>query len=220
MKTRVLGDLTISAVGLGCMGMSEFYGPRNDAEALATLRRALDHGDDLLPERSYPQGVDFEPAPERQLAFDRALLGAALERRTPVLAICYGMQLLALAAGGALHYDVSTDVPEAGPHRLPERDGRHPLHIATGTRLAAILGEDAGPVNSLHHQAVARPGEGARVCGVAGDGLIEAIELEGETFAIGVQWHPEKLDGPHRERLFAAFAAACGAPGRMDPAAK
>jgi gamma-glutamyl-gamma-aminobutyrate hydrolase PuuD len=166
-------------------------------------------GDDLLPERPYPPEVVFDPTPERQLAFDRALLAAALERRVPVLAICYGMQLLALARGGTLHYDVATDVPEAGPHRLSGRDGRHGLRITPGSRLASILGQDPGPVNSRHHQAVAEPGAGARVCAVAEDGLVEAIELEGEPFAIGVQWHPETLDGAHRERLFGAFSLAC-----------
>src|SRR5262249_43258436 len=78
----------------------------------------LPGGGDFPPDRSYPAGVAFDPTPARQIDFDRALLAAALERDRPVLAICYGMQLLALHCGGALHFDVATDVPGAGEHRL------------------------------------------------------------------------------------------------------
>ena len=83
------------------------------------------------------------------------------------------------------------------------------------TRLASVLGEAPGPVNSLHHQAVANPGEQLRVAACAGDGLIEAVELCGDAgFCVGVQWHPEKMQGPHRLRLFSAFVASCEAARR------
>jgi putative glutamine amidotransferase len=63
-------------------------------------------------------------------------------------------------------------------------------------------------VNSLHHQGVADPGV-LRVAARAEDGVIEAVEGEGARFCVGVQWHPEKMEGPHRDRLFAAFVDAC-----------
>jgi putative glutamine amidotransferase len=119
------------------------------------------------------------------------------------------MQLLALHAGGRLHYDVATDLPGAAEHRLDEATGRHGLRLEPGTRLAGLLGGEPGPVNSLHHQAVAEPGAGLRVAARSEDGLIEAVEATGASFCVGVQWHPEKLSGPHRERLFEAFVAAC-----------
>jgi putative glutamine amidotransferase len=64
-------------------------------------------------------------------------------------------------------------------------------------------------VNSLHHQGVAEPGDGLRVSARAEDGVVEAVEAEKGPFCVGVQWHPEKMEGPHRDRLFAAFVAAC-----------
>jgi putative glutamine amidotransferase len=167
-------------------------------------------GDDLPAAREYPSGVEFDLAPEKQLDFDRRLLEGALERRLPVLGICYGMQLMAAVRGGALLYDIATDFPQAGPHQLSEIDERHALRIEAGTRVSAALGETPPPVNSLHHQGVESPGAGMRIAARAEDGLIEAIEDESQRFCVGVQWHPEKLTGIHRDGLFGAFIAACG----------
>jgi putative glutamine amidotransferase len=165
-------------------------------------------GDDFAPDRPYPASVHFDLVPPRQLAFDRDLLAAALARGIPVLGICYGMQLLALHCGGRLYYDLATDVPGAAEHRLPEAHGRHPLRVARGSRVATLTGDEPAPVNSLHHQAVAEPGA-ARATAWSHDGVIEAIEVTGDRFAVGLQWHPEKLDALHRERVFRGFAEAC-----------
>ena len=78
-----------------------------------------------------------------------------------------------------------------------------------GSRLASALGRDRCPVNSRHHQGVAEPGPGLRVCARADDGTIEAVEAEGSDFTLGVQWHPESLEAEHRARLFGAFVSAC-----------
>ncbi len=116
-----------------------------------------------------------------------------------------------LHQGGSLLYDIPTDRPDAGSHRLPEPDGRHALNVEPGSQLAGVLGKSPGPVNSAHHQAVDEPGEGMRVSARAGDGLVEAIESTGSGFCVGVQWHPEKMHEAHRQRLFGAFTAACAA---------
>jgi putative glutamine amidotransferase len=192
-------------------GLPVYLPLQGDAEAL--LERLdgllLPGGDDFPPPRPYPPGVRFQSVSKAQLEFDGRLLAGALARRLPLLAICYGMQLLALEGGGRLHYDLATDLPGAGEHRLDEATGRHGLRLEAGTRLARLLGADPGPVNSLHHQAVSDPGRRLRVAARSEDGLIEALERPGEGFCIGVQWHPEKLEGPHRERLFGAFVEAC-----------
>jgi putative glutamine amidotransferase len=168
----------------------------------------LPGGGDFAPPRGYPAGVAFDVVPSRQLEFDDALLAAALERNRPVLGICYGMQLLALHSAGSLHFDVATDLPRASEHRFADPGARHGVEVEPGSRLRDVLGADRASVNSRHHQAVADAGH-ARVSARSDDGLVEAIELSGARFALGVQWHPESLDAGHRERLFGAFVRAC-----------
>ena len=167
-------------------------------------------GDDLPPPRRLAAGIELDLVPEEQLAFDRALVSGALTRGLPLFGICYGMQLLALACGGELHYHLPTDLPDARPHRLQDPEGRHSLRVAPGSRLAALVGSDPGPVNSLHHQGVASTGR-LEACAWADDGVVEALEGAGNTFCVGVQWHPEKLPGDASQQLFAGFVAACAA---------
>ena len=180
------------------------------AEALAALADGLlvPGGDDFPPDRPYPPEVRFAPVPPEQLDFDAALLAACLARGRPVLGICYGMQLLVRHHGGRLLYDIPHDRPEAGPHQLEPRE-RHDVAIEPGSLLALALGRDRWPVNSRHHQGVAEPGAGLRVCARADDGTVEAVEAQGAAFVLGVQWHPESLEAEHRSRLFGAFVSAC-----------
>jgi len=167
-------------------------------------------GDDLLPPRPYPPEVRFEAVPEAQLGFDRALVAAALARGVPLLGICYGMQLLAVELGGALHYDIATDLPGAGSHQLGHGDARHGVVLEPGSRIAAAFGAAKGRVGSRHHQAVSDPGPELRVTARADDGVVEAVERSGAGFCVGVQWHPESQDDPASDALFRAFIAAAG----------
>jgi len=191
-------------------GIPVYLPQQDDAAALADRIDGLllPGGGDFAPQRAYPDGVAFDLVPERQLAFDRALLAAVLERDRPVLGICYGMQLFALHCGGALHFDVASDVPGASEHRLRDPGARHAVRVEPATQLRSALGAQEVAVNSRHHQAVADPGR-ARVTARSADGIAEAVELPDAHFALGVQWHPESMDAEHRKQLFGAFVRAC-----------
>ena len=194
-------------------GGTPVYLPIQDDPAVLAARidaLCIPGGDDFLPaDAERYASVRFDPAPAEQVAFDRRLLDAVLGRQRPVLGICYGMQLLALHHGGALHHHLPLDAPKAEPHKLPEPDGRHPLVVETGSRLADLVLPAA--VNSLHHQAVADPGTGLRASARAPDGVVEAIEASGAGFCLGVQWHPEKLPAAEGAGVFQALVAACAA---------
>ncbi len=132
-----------------------------------------------------------------------ALAARCLREGRPVLGICGGMQALAVAGGGTLLQDIATLRPTAGPHEQ-DTDPATPAHsvrLAPG-RLRDAFGAPEISVNSTHHQAVDHAGD-FLVSGRCTDDIIEAIELPGHPFAVGVQWHPELLhDAP-----FAALAA-------------
>jgi putative glutamine amidotransferase len=131
-----------------------------------------------------------------------------LERDKPVLGICNGMQMLACLHGGRMVHEVR----KAGAHILDHdnRNAIHPVEIVPGTMLACILGTTRLDVNSRHQEAVVETSDQAVTSARADDGVIEAIEIPGRRFAIGVQWHPEAFamqDHPCNS-LFVAFVQA------------
>jgi len=139
----------------------------------------------------------------------------ALADHMPVLGVCRGAQALNVAGGGSLVQDVTDLVPQAIRHQYhPEKPREyvaHEIETVQGTRLSAILGNEAR-VNSFHHQAVKDLAPGFRVGAYAPDGVIEAIEHNNGNFAVGVQWHPESLapTDPKMRALFEAFVAQVG----------
>ena len=148
-------------------------------------------------------------APARRLAFDVALVRAILERRTPVLGVCYGCQLLAVVAGGALVQHIPSQIEDPVRHAGSFPDlPVHPIRIASGTRLASIFDANVATVNSAHHQAPKRVASDWVVSATAPDGVIEAFEAPGDRFLVGVEWHPELMDDDAHRRLFGALVEA------------
>jgi putative glutamine amidotransferase len=147
--------------------------------------------------------------------YELALARGAMERGLPILAICRGIQLLNVAAGGTLVQDIPSQRPGPVNHavREPATATAHQVRVVPESRLGAILqpeGARAIDVNSRHHQAVDRVAPGFVVSAVAPDGMVEAIERPAGPFCVGVQWHPENYWATGTfASLFRAFVTAC-----------
>jgi putative glutamine amidotransferase len=138
--------------------------------------------------------------------FEKSLINRWIkETDKPLLGICLGSQWINVAHGGSLVQDIPSEF------NVNHRDVTHAVQLAPKSRLRAIFGEDSFEVNSLHHQAVRKAGEGLRIAAKSPDGIVEATETtDPNRFLIGVQWHPEKLikDDAKQAKIFAAFIAA------------
>jgi len=129
----------------------------------------------------------------------------------PTLAICRGIQVVNVALGGTLWQDlVAQDATTVAHRQEPRTTLAHNVRVEPGTLLHRTVGVDTLLVNTLHHQAIRRVGEGLHVSGRSDDGLAEAVEMPDRRFLLGVQWHPEELVAEQEEarRLFAALVSA------------
>lgn len=140
---------------------------------------------------------------EKRDLFEIELFRGALERGMPVLGICRGMQLMAVALGGSLYQDLSycpaADTYHAGAWQ--ERGETPSVTLMSGTLLHQILGQESLAVNCHHHQLIKTLGQSCTVSAVSPDGMIEGIEVSGSPFVIGVHWHPERLVVQDRPQL-------------------
>jgi putative glutamine amidotransferase len=161
-------------------------------------------GNDLDPslygEQWHPKAVKVDP--DRQ-SFELALLAEVERRRTPVLGVCLGSQVMNVHRGGSL----IQFLPEQGPadgleHRkLDDDQRRHPVKIEPGSVLYKAIGKDEIVANTRHKQAVGKLGKGLRASAYAPDGVIEAIEDPSMPLYLAVQWHPENLAANQPEHL-------------------
>lgn len=176
----------------------------------------LTGGEDVAPEhfgeKAHPKLRAVSPARD---ATEIALIAAARRLRMPVLAICRGIQVLNVECGGTLIQDIAAQRPGALEHDgHGSRDASvHPVEIEENSILALATGAKRLDVNSLHHQAVDRLGDGLRVTATAPDGIVEGVESTDDWWVLAVQWHPEEMDhgaepGSEPGPLFKAFAEA------------
>jgi len=175
-------------------------------------------GDDIGADLYEGEPVfDIRIDPARD-AMELALIRDAARRGLPVLGVCRGAQMMAVEAGGRLHQDLHAAHADHPPMRTPLPRKR--VRLAGGSRVAALMRRESVVVNSLHHQAIDRPGRGLAIVGRDAWGSVQAIEDAAAPFRIGVQWHPEFLIWqPAQRRLFAGFVAAARArAGRPSPA--
>lgn len=126
--------------------------------------------------------------------FDLLATRIALILEKPILGICRGVQVLNVCLGGSLYQDIShIDSSYIKHYQDTKRyTGTHTITISEWSKLADIIGTEI-VVNSFHHQSVKDLGKGLVVTASSKDGVIEAIELKGNKFVIGVQWHPEEM---------------------------
>ena len=178
----------------------------------------LSGGPDLDPAtyaaEPHPELGPIEPDLDR---FELEVAARADAREMPILAICRGTQAINIVRGGGLHQhlpELSTEF--AHRQSVVSTEPSHPVEIESDSQLAAALGEEIeiDDVNSFHHQAIDRLGEGLRIVARAPDGTVEAVEDPSRRFLIGVQWHAETL--VHREAeaaLVRRFVEACREDG-------
>jgi putative glutamine amidotransferase len=182
---------------------------RDPKEAAAYLERldgvVFTGGPDVNPAR---WGAKRHPKtcllhPERE-ASDFWALAEALRRDMPALAICCGCQQLNVALGGSLHQHVQ-DLPGVKKH---SGGVRHAVAMEGPSRTRDIVGVPKPTVNSWHHQACDRVGDGLRVTAMSPDGLIEGLESARHRFILGLQWHPERMQDDDRQTaLFRALVS-------------
>ena len=171
----------------------------------------LTGGYDVLPQRygkeRHKKTVCVHPD---KFASDITLVLAALRMKKPILAICYGAQLVNVALGGSLIQDIPSEVKTPLIHKDAKNEQyTHSITIEKNTLLYKIIRTDRIETNSTHHQAVKNLGKGLKDTAHTADGIIEAIEWKDYPFLLGVQWHPERMiDTPFHASLFIALINA------------
>lgn len=187
-------------------GLPVLLAPRVDSAAVVDRLDAvvLAGGPDVDPARygAEPDPRTGVPRTERDAA-ELAVLERAMELGRPVLAVCRGLQVLNVALGGSLVQHLPDAVGHTDHNPQPGVFGRVDIALDAGSQVGAALGASV-VAQCHHHQAIDRLADGLVVTGRAPDGTVEAVELAGHPFVVGVQWHPE-MDDP---RIFAALVAA------------
>jgi len=200
---------------------------KNYVDALDGL--LLQGGADMSPKSYGEQPMNpLWAGDEIRDAYEIELFHEFVTQGKPVFGICRGHQVINVALGGTLYQDIATQCPEMGSHRDDVKYDKHyhDLRILPDTWLSRIYPKvQTARINTIHHQAVKRLGEGLVVEAMSEpDGVVEAIRWEGHSFVVGVQWHPEFMDPADpalidSRPLLRQFLAACEQRKRTGKAA-
>lgn len=219
MRTFVGDDYVQAVVRAG--GIPLLLPPVDSEEVIRAQVRSVDGiilsgGSDVDPQL-------YGEEPEKDLgtvdyyrdAHEMAVVRAATRMKKPMMGICRGVQVINVAYGGTLYQDLGQF--EGGRIKHFQSSARrdsvtHSVRIQSGSALADIIGAETVAVNSFHHQALKEVAPGFAVTAYSQDGVIEAVESQGDHFVLGIQWHPELLAAKHpaMHSLFAALTAVAG----------
>ena len=201
-------------------GVPLLLAPHHSPASLARFGELVDGilltgGGDIDPARwgeARHEKTDLISAERDELELER-LTRQAIDSGTPLLAICRGLQVLNVARNGTLHQHVPDAFGESIAHS--QDDARscasHEVTVEPGTLLADLSRGERLRVNSFHHQAINKLGDGLKAVAWSPDDVIEAVEVQDPRgFVLAVQWHPEELveDDPAALRLFTALVDA------------
>ena len=164
-------------------------------------------------EERHPKLGALDPARDR---VELQLTRWAIEDHKPILGLCRGIQVMNVAFGGTLYQDIAAQVPDSIKHDYFPTAGfdrdhlAHEVALSSGSRLRTVMEKPTILVNSMHHQGIKQLASDLIPAALAPDGLVEAVERDGDHFMVGVQWHPEmfEMTDPHTRHLFRAFIAA------------
>jgi putative glutamine amidotransferase len=211
---QTLSTYYTDSVGAAGMAPILFPSSLDPSDAPALVRTVdgvlLSGGDDVDPSTYGAENTDSLKSQPAADQFEIAVVQAARSQGKPVLAICRGLQLLNVALGGTLLQEVTT---AGGVHDLISSDHeemnarRHVVRFEDGSILERVYGSWEAKVNTLHHQGIERLADRLIIEARTDDDLIEAARCAGDWWALGVQWHPERLDGDH-QKLFEEFRRA------------
>jgi putative glutamine amidotransferase len=177
-------------------------------------------GGDIDPARygGVPHSRVYDIEPQRD-ELEIHLVRQAVSDGLPFLGICRGIQVINVALGGKLYTDISDQHPAALRHDMAPGFPRdliaHPVEVKPASSLAGLTHLPSLEVNSLHHQGISSVAPTLQPTAFAPDGLVEAVELPGHPFALGIQWHPEWL--PESDPMQAILRGLVDAAGNGNP---
>ena len=168
----------------------------------------------LYNKPSYLDVLDTEQIDEARDAFEMNVIAAAIAMGKPLLGICRGLQIANVYFGGTLIVDIPTVMGSNKHGKIEGQDQRHEVSIVAGSIVSALTNQEAGTVNSAHHQSADTIGEGLRATAFSDKGIVEALEYvypEGKPWLLLVQWHPERIshDKSFSLSIRKAFIESC-----------